>query len=170
MGDLQTAATTALISGVCGCGRCVIPADPCIQPSPVPTPSCFFFFAPVSDGALADPPSSGPCTLSSFPLSTSATFSPRHADASGVGRWWEGKAVVGQLSQALASCQTKLPLLFSQPSPSNYGFHTRWREAEPNNRPTTLCHRHMPLGSQAQSVQRKRERCHNGKNLSLATV
>lgn len=56
MGDLQTAATTALISGVCGCGRCVIPADPSIQPSPVPAPFWFFSFARVSDGALADPP------------------------------------------------------------------------------------------------------------------
>lgn len=42
MGDLQTAATTALISGVCGCGRCVIPAEPSVQPSPVPAPLCFF--------------------------------------------------------------------------------------------------------------------------------
>lgn len=71
MGDLQTTATTALISGVCGCGRCVIPADPSIQPDPVPTPSCFFSLPRYRMALWLTPPGPALHSVVSYPFNIS---------------------------------------------------------------------------------------------------
>lgn len=121
-GDVQTAATTALISGCVGVG----PGYFLQVSQPFQSLLCWY-----GDGACPGPGSSGhgPSPGAWFPpIDQALTALPSKVVVGEGNRLW-----LANLLWAPPPCQTKLPL-FSQPGPSNYGFHARRREAEPKNR------------------------------------
>lgn len=121
-------------SWVCGCGRFLILVHLSIHPALCPL-SCF---SPSIRWRSGWPLGPGPAAGRLFPhISHVLTTS----------RWCRGEDCGRSINLAPVPCQKKLPLLFLQQSPSNYGFHT-CRVAKPNHL-TLLCHCHMPLSPNA---------------------
>lgn len=112
MGDVQTAATTGLsLVGMWVweiCSSCT----PLHSSSPVPS---LLFFSQYQM-ALWLTPGPSPCSQSSF--------FPNISHVLTTSRWFRGEDCGRAINLAPVPCQTKLPPLFLQQSPSNYGFYT----------------------------------------------
>lgn len=127
-GDLQTAATTALISGCVGVGPVYF-----LQVSQfIPVLHPFAFALLVWKWHSSGPPGPG-CSSMVF----GTLFSPSHWWSSYYGTLmqpvgWGWRLWLGNYFWAPLSCQTKLPL-FSQPGPSNYGFYPHGMKAKTKN-------------------------------------
>ncbi|KAK5906589.1 hypothetical protein CesoFtcFv8_004520 [Champsocephalus esox] len=113
MGDFQPAAATGLsLVGMLVSFLCILPFTQHCALSLV--------FLPLHDSALADPRALPLQPVLVLP--TSAMFSPRRCRGEDCGR---------AINFAPVPCQTKLPLLFLQQSPSNDGFHSCREQRRP---------------------------------------
>lgn len=121
-------------SWVRGCGRFGILVHPSIHPTLCPR-SCF---SPSIRWCSGWPQGPGPAA---------GRLSPHTSRVLTTSRWCRGEDCGRSINLAPVPCQKKLPPLFLQQSPPNYGFHTS-RVARPNHL-TLLCHCHMPLSPNA---------------------
>jgi len=93
----------------CAYGRFVFHVHPFNDPTPCPC-SCF---SPGIRWRSGWPPGPAPVVA----------LSPHIGHILTTSRWFRGEDCGRAINWAPVLCQTKLPLLFLQQSPSNYGFH-----------------------------------------------
>lgn len=147
MGDVQTTATTGLsLVAIFGSGKSALYVHPSIHPAA--SPLCL---------------PRGIRWRSGWPLGV-IDFSPHVGHVLTTSRWSRGEDCGRAINGTPVLRQRQLPLLFSQWRLPNYGFHT-CSEQKPK-RLTLLCHRHVPLASNANRqswCQRLWERGHVGR-------